>query len=160
MNISETIRAMMEPRFVGHRVVGNCMEGAGIYDGGVVVVDHEAFPRPPRYKSKGGDGSFDCCVCLVDGQLMVKRYSGVWGGIQMVSTCYAIPKPGGMDSGFFADCILGVVVASYDAGGREVWRRSSEEFAFELETQDTIRGVNVSAPVPCESPIAIEKRAV
>ena len=42
------------------RVHGDCMAGAGIYDGDTIVVD---FDRVPRENAP--------CLCRVDGRLMV-----------------------------------------------------------------------------------------
>ena len=41
-------------------VSGDCLEGAGVMDGGWVAVDFTHFPAPP---SKGRDGSEDLCMC-------------------------------------------------------------------------------------------------
>ena len=48
--MSETDRAII-------LVSGDCLEGAGVQDGGWVAVDFNRYPAPPRYKSRGGDGS-------------------------------------------------------------------------------------------------------
>ena len=66
-------------------VSGNCMEQAGVVDGGWVAVDFTHFPAPPRSKSTGGNGSEDVCMCyaVYPGQhhptVMCKAYLGVWG---------------------------------------------------------------------------------
>lgn len=44
-------------------VAGDCLEGVEVVDGGWVAVDFTRRPAPPRYKSKGGDGSSDLCLC-------------------------------------------------------------------------------------------------
>lgn len=42
-------------------VAGDCMEAAGIENGGWVAVDFTHMPRPPKY----GDGGYqDACLCL------------------------------------------------------------------------------------------------
>ena len=54
--MSETSQAIIP-------ISGDCLEVAGVVDGGWVAVDFTRFPAPPRYKSKGGDGSIDLCLC-------------------------------------------------------------------------------------------------
>ena len=44
-------------------VAGDCLEGVDVVDGGWVAVDFTRRPAPPRYRSKGGDGSSDLCLC-------------------------------------------------------------------------------------------------
>ena len=64
-------------------VSGDCLEGARVMDGGWVCIDFTRRPAPPRYKSKGGDGSSDLCLCyaVFPGQhwpaMMLKEYLGV-----------------------------------------------------------------------------------
>lgn len=101
-------------------VIGDCLEGASVVDGGQVAVDFTRFPAPPRHKRKGGDGSFDLCLCYAvfpghdRPSVMCKRYDGVWGSQHMVSTCY---RQGlgkfRMDCGMAAEKIFGVIYASW-----------------------------------------------
>lgn len=70
-------------------VSGDCLEGVDVVDGGWVAVDFTRRPAPPRYKSKGGDGSSDLCLCYATfpgapgPMVMYKEYQGVWGPWQM-----------------------------------------------------------------------------
>ena len=79
-------------------ISGDCMERAGVVDGGWVAVDFTHFPAPPRYRSKGGDDSEDICMCyaVYPGQrfpsVMFKAYTGVWGTWQMVGTKFDLSK--------------------------------------------------------------------
>ena len=134
-------------------IAGHCMEGAGIVDGGTVVVDFTRYPRTPRYKSKGGDGSYDCCICKVDqnDHLSVKRYDGKWGNIHCVSTMYRpedSPYGPGMQQGSFAEKIYGVVIASYGKDGKLIWKRDPSTFPAELSEEPTIFGENCGDPMP------------
>ena len=80
----EQVEAIMEhnPRVI-LPVSGDCLEGARVMDGGWVCIDFTRRPAPPRYKSKGGDGSSDLCLCyaVFPGQhwpaMMLKEYLGV-----------------------------------------------------------------------------------
>ena len=75
-------------------VAGDCLEGVDVVDGGWVAVDFTRRPAPPRYRSKGGDGSSDLCLCYATfpgapgPMVMYKEYQGVWGPWQMVGTRY------------------------------------------------------------------------
>ena len=75
-------------------VAGDCLEGVDVVDGGWVAVDFTRRPAPPRYRSKGGDGSSDLCLCYATfpgapgPAVMYKEYQGVWGPWQMVGTRY------------------------------------------------------------------------
>ena len=60
----ETIEAIMADRPCALLpVAGDCLEGVDVVDGGWVAVDFTRRPAPPRYRSKGGDGSSDLCLC-------------------------------------------------------------------------------------------------
>lgn len=132
-------------------VVGDCMEKAGIEDGGWVAVDFTHMPRVPKY---GKDGYQDACLCLAvwPGQkrpaVMVKAYEGKWGPVHTVGTKYDIWKGGNfrMNVGLFAEKIYGVVFASWGRDGRLKWQRDPAEFPMELPTASTIRGENVEEP--------------
>lgn len=138
-------------------VVGDCLEGAGVVDGGIVAVDFTRFPAPPRYLSKGGDGSTDLCACWAvfpghkKPDFMLKVYHGVWGPWKMVGTCYD-PEKGVLDCGMEAQKILGVVLASWDRDGKLLWQREPASFPDRLGTEPTIHGENVGEPIPIRSP--------
>ena len=82
--MSETSQAIIP-------ISGDCLEGAGVVDDGWVAVDFTRFPAPPRYKSKGGNGSIDLCLCygVPPGRrgpiVMGKAYDGVWGNWQLIT---------------------------------------------------------------------------
>lgn len=130
-------------------VLGNCLEGVDVVDGGWVVVDFTRRPAPPRYKSKGGDGSSDLCLCYATypgapgPAVMFKEYIGVWGPWQMVGTRYKSIREGDglrLNCSMEAKRIFGVIVASYDREGGLLWERSPEEFPEELGSAPTIHG--------------------
>lgn len=136
-------------------ISGDCLEGAQVMDGGWACIDFTRRPAPPRHKSKGGDGSFDLCLCyaVFPGQrrpaMMLKRYDGVWGPWQMLSTCYDLTKgKHPYDCGMEAKEIFGVVVASWDPSGRLLWKRDPESFPTELGTAPAIHGSNIGDPIP------------
>lgn len=138
-------------------VSGDCLEGVQVMDGGWVCVDFTHRPTPPWYKSKGGDGSYDLCLCyaVFPGQkrpmVMLKRYDGVWGPWQMVSTVYkGMWKDGKlrMNCSMEAREILGVVIASWGPDGHLLWKRDPESFSEELGTTPTIHGENIGDPFP------------
>ena len=102
-------------------VAGDCLEGVDVVDGGWVAVDFTRRPAPPRYRSKGGDGSSDLCLCYATfpgapgPMVMYKEYQGVWGPWQMVGTRYKSVWEGGklrLNCGMVAKRIFGVIVAS------------------------------------------------
>ena len=136
-------------------VVGDCMEAAGIMDGGWVAVDFTHFPAPPRYRSRGGDGSEDACLCyaVYPGKsrpaVMCKAYAGVWGSWQMVGTRYDLSKgKHPYNCGMPAERIFGVVFASWDADGRLLWQRDPDSLPEQLGTAPTIHGGNLGDPMP------------
>lgn len=140
-------------------VAGDCMEQAGIVDGGWIAVDTARSPAPPRYKSKGGDGSTDACLCyaVFPGQyrpaVMCKEYTGVWGTSHMVSTRYRISEKHPYNIGMEALGIFGVIYASWDADGHLLWKREPESFPDALVTTPTICGGNVGDPVPIKGAV-------
>jgi hypothetical protein len=135
-------------------VVGDCMEGAGIPDGGFVAVSFRHFPRPPRRGADGHLHEWDTCLCWIKGEngpfAGIKEYAGVWGPMQMVSTRYKQQpgKPFRMNWMPPAERIFGVVFACWDPAGRLLWQHDLEDFPRELGTAPTIRGVNVGNPQP------------
>lgn len=152
----ETLETIMEgnPQAI-IPVSGDCLEGAQVMDGGWVCVDFTRRPAPPRYKSKGGDGSFDlcCCYAVFPGQhrpaVMLKQYTGVWGPWQMVGPRYDLSKgKHAMNCSFMAEEIFGVVIASWDPSGQLLWKRAPESFPVELGTTPTIHGENIGDPIP------------
>lgn len=137
-------------------VSGNCLEGAGVEDGGWVAVDFTRFPAPPRYKNNGGDGSVDLCLCyaVFPGQrrptVMCKAYDGVWGAWQMVGTRYKSMWVGDklrMNCGMRAEQIFGVIIASWGRDGELLWERDPDTFPDKLPSTPTIHGSNVSDPI-------------
>ena len=149
----EAVEAVMEhnPQAI-FPVAGECLEGVKVLNGGWVCVDFTRRPAPPRYKSKGGDGTSDLCMCwaVFPGQkrptVMLKEYQGTWGPWQMVGTRYDLGKQP-YDLGMEAKEIFGVVIASWDPEGRLLWKRDPESFPEELGTVPTIHGGNVGDPI-------------
>jgi len=138
-------------------ISGDCMERAGVVNGGWVAVDFTHFPAPPRSKSKGGDGSEDLCMCyaIYPGRrkpaVMCKAYLGVWGPWQMVGTRYDLSKgKHSYNCGMEVKKIFGVVFASWDADGQLLWERDPHSFPEQLGTTPTITGGNVGNPIPLE----------
>ena len=136
-------------------VSGDCMERAGIVDGGWVAVDFTRFPAPPRYRSKGGDGSEDVCMCyaVYPGQrhptVMCKAYIGLWGTWHMLGTRYDLSNgKHPYNCGMEAIRIFGVVFASWDADGHLIWQRNPDSFPEQLWTAPTIHGDNIGDPMP------------
>ena len=130
-------------------VLGDCLEGVGVVDGGWVAIDFTRRPAPPRYKSRGGDGSVDLCLCYATfpgapgPAVMYKAYDGVWGPWQMVGTRYKSMWHGDklrLNCGMVAKRIFGVILASWDRNHNLLWERSPESFPVELSTAPTIRG--------------------
>lgn len=133
-------------------VVGDCMERAGIENGGWVAVDFTHMPRAPKY---GKDGYEDPCLCLSvwpgakKAAVMIKAYGGKWGAIHTVSTRYADQQAGNehrMDIGLFADRIYGVIFASWGQDGRLKWQHDPEKFPIELPAVSTVHGGNCGEP--------------
>ena len=124
-------------------VDGDCLEGVSVMDGGWVAVDFTHRPAPPRFKSKGGDGSSDLCLCYAAGRLMVKQYLGAWGRLQMVGTRYRRTRDGNgprLNCALPAERILGVVTMSWAPDGTLLWERNPESFPVALPDAPTIRG--------------------
>ena len=102
--------APAEDKIAGSIVTGNCMEGSGIYDGDMVIVDYDRFPRP-------GDACACACPYVLDGGPLIKKYdSRIGENLFAVSTNYDFGGQifglnGEMQGGFFCDKIYGVVVA-------------------------------------------------
>lgn len=127
------------------RVAGDCMEAAGIEDGGKILVDFTHMPRPPKY---GPNKRLDPCLCLATWpgydypSLMIKQYLGRMAGRYMVSTQYDRWKGGEyrMDVALIAEEIYGVVIASYGRDGRLIWERDPEEFPAALSDAPAITG--------------------
>ena len=135
-------------RASGHIIIhllGACLEGAGVQDGGFVAVDFTRRPSPPRYKNRGGDGSQDICLCYARfpgssaPSVMCKVYEGRWGPWQIVGTRHKTgsQKP---NVGMTAEKIFGVVFAAWDRDGRLLWQRDPDEFPDQLGAQQTICG--------------------
>ncbi|MFR9224226.1 MAG: hypothetical protein ACLVKN_21280 [Flavonifractor plautii] len=127
-------------------VAGDCLEGVAVVDGGWVAVDFTRRPAPPRYRSKGGDGSSDLCLCYATfpgapgPMVMYKEYQGVWGPWQMVGTRYKSMWEGGklrLNCG--RQSVFGVIVAPTTRMGAPV-AEEPEEFPKQLGTAPTIHG--------------------
>lgn len=130
-------------------VVGDCLEGAGVQDGGRVAVAFDRYPAPPRHKSRGGDGSEDLCLCYATfpgtrkPSVMLKAYDGVWGAYQMVGTRYKSMWDGDRfrpNCGMFAEKIFGVIFASWDKDGNLLWERDLNSFPATLGSTPTLHG--------------------
>lgn len=113
-----------------YRVMGRCMEKAGIYDGDYVVINPDIYPLPG-----------DACECVVDGVKMIKRYGGKWGGVPVVSTQYADRA---MQAAFFAEEIRGVVCAAIAPDGQVRTLFDVSNRPTEPETHDTMKSRNVA----------------
>lgn len=146
--LQEIVRSAVIHRRLIIPVEGNCMEGAGIEDGGRVAVDFTHYPRPGHWEN-GVHMRGDPCLCWATppgelrSSLLCKVYDGVWYG-HMVSTCYRQEegKPFRMNGGFRADLILGVVYASWSRDGRLLWERDPESFPDTLPARVTMQGGN------------------
>lgn len=152
----EEIRAVMKDAPLAVLpVVGDCLEAAGVEDGDFLGVDFHHFPAPPRYKSKGGDGSHDLCLCyavwpgMKSPTVMFKAYDGVWGSWQMVGTRYKHR----LNCGFEAKEILGVVFAAWDKDGVLKWERDPAEFPERLSNTPTIHRSNIGDPLPLKTEV-------
>ncbi len=130
-------------------IVGNCMEGRNIIDGGWVAVDFTHYPRPGRME----DGKYipgDPCMCYASfpsradeprhpPAVMCKQYDGVWIG-HMVGTRYRWSGgKGRMNCGFPAIAILGVVFASWGPDGSLLWETDPETYPTELPSKITVK---------------------
>ena len=132
-------------------VAGDCMEMAGIEDGGWVAVDFTHMPRTPKY---GDDGYQDACLCLAvwpgmkQSSVMVKAYCGKWGPVHTVCTKYDNSNGGDfrMNVGLFADRIFGVIFATWGRDGHLKWQLDTEAFPSDLPEASTIRGENMGEP--------------
>ena len=138
---SEAVEAIMElDDWVILPVAGDCMEAAGIEDGGWIAVDFTHMPREPKY----GEGGYkDACLCLVRSTVMAKAYTGKWGPVHTVATMYGGCR---MNVGLFAEKIYGVIFASWGRDGRLKWRKEPEGFPTELPSVATVQGINVGEP--------------
>lgn len=149
------VEAMAADDYVIVPVEGDCMEGAGIPDGGFVAVSFRNFPRPPRRGADGHLHEWDACLCWIKSHgphpfAGIKQYDGVWGRVQMVGTRYKQHKgqPFRMNWGTFADRIFGVVFACWDPAGRLLWQYDLADYPRDLNTAPTIKSGNVGAPRP------------
>ena len=158
IGLDEAIELSMNPSHMALcAVVGDCLEGAGIVDGGSVLVDFSRRPAPPRSKSKGGDGSHDICLCYAGKNvagtpsIMLKEYIGIWGNRIMVGTLYSREKhPGRLNHALTAKAILGVAIASFDSEENLIWKRNPDSFPAELNRAPSIHGDNIGDPRPLQ----------
>lgn len=129
-------------------VCGDCLEGAGVPDGGWVAVDFTRFPAPNRKRNQGVKTE-DLCLCYAvapgecSPKVMVKVYVGKWGNAHLVGTKYKSMWVGDtlrMNWAVPADCIFGVIFAAWDSRGTLLWTRDKEEFQETLGNTQTIEG--------------------
>ena len=144
-------------------VSGDCLEGAGIDNGDYILVDFGRRPRPPV--KVNGTWQHDFCLCYgtMPGSssgdiVMVKRYDGVFGWMQTVSTAYR-QEPGRfrMNVSFTPKAILGVVYGCLDGTGRNKWENSPDMYPEQLHAESIIRGGNID--VSSVSRVADEDKA-
>lgn len=129
-------------------IVGDCMERAGIEDGGFIAVDFTRCPRPQREEDGVHVHGYPClCYARAPGAdkgiVMCKEYCGIWMG-QMVGTRYDNWKGGDyrMDCAFPADAILGVVFAAWGSDGMLNWQHDPADYPTELPGSCTVKGGN------------------
>ena len=147
--LREIESAMLQGAQAIFPVVGECLEGAGVQDGGWVAVDFTKYPAP-RYKSKDGDDSEDLCLCYAafpgapGPRVMCKAYCGVWGHWQMVGTHYKHLWEGmdklRMNCAMPALRIFGVIFGSWSRAGKLLWERAPESFPDRLDHTPSIGG--------------------
>lgn len=147
--LERIVRAAAQSSCITMPVIGDCMERAGIEDGGMIAVDFTHYPRPP-HRENGKYISGDPCLCYAsppsaDGEkappvIMCKAYAGYMAG-QMVGTRYDNWKGGNyrMDCCFPAIAILGVVYAAWGQDGKLKWSHNPAEFPQDLQTVCTIQ---------------------
>ena len=109
------------------RVNGDCMAGAGIDNGDIVVVDCDRFPKENTP-----------CLCKVDGNLMVKLFLKTMSpGVYTVGTCYDFgcslydTTDRGflrMNRGYFTSEIVGVVLYCTAPDGSLRWANDYRDF--------------------------------
>ena len=126
-------------------------------------MDFSRRPRPPV--KKDGTWEYDYCLCYgtMPGAsggdtVMVKRYDGVFGWMQMVSTAYR--QESGrfrMNVGFTPRAVLGVVYGCQDADGRSKWENAPDMYPEQLHTESTIWGESID--VSSVSRVAAEDKA-
>lgn len=125
-------------------VNGDCMAGAGIFDGDIVVV---ALNRVPCENAP--------CLCRINGRLVIKRFLKTMpNGMHAVGTCYDFGEApfawtrGGtlrMDCGFFTPDICGAVIACIDPGGAIRWARDYKDFPKKFEPQTKAKSASLVA---------------
>lgn len=133
------------PENVGaYQVSGNCMEGSGIYDGDIIIVD---FGRAPRIG--------DPCLCEIDGRFKLKKLLQVHpSGLFTVGTNYNRERlfeegPDGeifMNSAYFADKVHHAAVIGCADSHRHIrwlndFRDYPEEFPVPVAMHGDIKDV-------------------
>ena len=109
-------------------VSGDCLEGAGVSDGDIVIVDLTKMPLAPKYKKRDGYDYKNICLCFASPDrdikpvIMVKEYNGTFGPMQQVGTRYK-QKSGNyrMNYQFEPLAILGVVYECYSKDRHLKW---------------------------------------
>ncbi len=157
ISLQEAVQAAAQRGKAILPIVGDCMEGRNILDGGWVAVDFTHYPRPGRRES-GQHFPGDPCICYAQfpnkpneppnpPAVMVKEYSALWCG-HVVGTRYK--RTGGnvrVDCGFPAIAILGVVFASWGPDGTLLWETAPNTYPTELPSRSTVRRGDIE-PVP------------
>lgn len=153
VTLQEVIQVAVRDGKAVFPIIGDCMEGRDIMNGGWVAVDFTHYPRPGR-KVDGKYISGDPCMCYASfpskgmepehpPAIMCKEYDGVWLG-HMVGTRYR--RTDGkirMNCGFPAIAILGVIFASWSPDGELLWETDPDDYPTELPTEITIKGENI-----------------
>lgn len=117
-------------------VSGDCLEGAGVNDGDILVVDLRKMPRQPLYKDKHGVDRRDICLCMAGKEpiLMFKEYMGIFGGYPMVGTKYKDR----LNHAFPTILIYGVVQECRTSDDKLKWTRDISDCPLDLDSRDTI----------------------
>lgn len=128
------------PKNVGaYQVSGNCMEGSGIYDGDLIIVD---FGRAPRIG--------DPCLCEIDGRFKLKKLLQVHpGGLFSVGTDYnreLLFKSGDdgtmiMNRGYFTKIVHhAAVIGCADSNRHIKWLNDFRDYPTKFPPVSTLRG--------------------
>ena len=147
-------------------VVGDCMEAAGIMDGGSVAVDFTHYPRPGRMEG-GKWMQGDPCICYASAPasdldapdnpptVLCKQYDGLLMFGHSVGTRYRLPHGSHrMNCTFPAIAILGVVYASWGPDGELLCETDPNTYPTELPHQSTSMGGNVGEAMVLKSKFA------
>ena len=119
-------------KIAGITVAGNCMEGSGIYDGDLLLVDFDRFPRE-------GDACICSCPYERGGAPMTKQYISRLGSAAFA--CGTNYDFGGdafgpnmeMNAGMICDKVFGAVVACLSPDMTLRWQIDPRELPVEPE---------------------------